>query len=81
MADRRCGRRGLQQRAHAGVVSGYDKNNESRNGTIVSQITAAQYASRFKANPFDIVLVHFGGADILRGIAPATVMSVVPVVF
>jgi lysophospholipase L1-like esterase len=55
-------------------VPGYDRNNESRNGTIVSQITAAQYASRFKANPPDIVLVHFGGADILRGIAPATVM-------
>jgi lysophospholipase L1-like esterase len=55
-------------------VPGYDRNNESRNGTIVSEITAAQYASRFRANPPDIVLVHFGGADILRGIEPAKVM-------
>ena len=55
-------------------VPGYDKNDESRNGTIVSDITAAEYNSRFKANPPDIVLVHFGGADILQGIAPAKVI-------
>jgi hypothetical protein len=55
-------------------VPGYDRDDESRNGTVVSEITAAQYASRFRANPPDIVLVHFGGADILRGIPPARVI-------
>jgi lysophospholipase L1-like esterase len=55
-------------------VPGYDKDDESRNGTIVSDISAAEYNSRFKAHPPDIVLVHFGGADILRGIAPARVI-------
>ena len=55
-------------------VPGYDKHDESRNGTIVSDIPVAEYASRFKANPPDIVLVHFGGADILRGIPPAQVI-------
>jgi hypothetical protein len=55
-------------------VPGYDRDDESRPGTIVSGITAAQYASRFRANPPDIVLVHFGGADILQGIAPSRVI-------
>jgi acyl-CoA thioesterase I len=55
-------------------VPGYDRDDESRNGTIVSDISAAEYNSRFKAHPPDIVLVHFGGADILRGIAPARVI-------
>ena len=55
-------------------VPGYDRDDESRPGTIVSDITAAQYASRFRAHPPDIVLVHFGGADILRGIPPARVI-------
>jgi hypothetical protein len=55
-------------------VPGYDRDDESRPGTIVSEITAAQYASRFRAHPPDIVLVHFGGADILQGIAPDKVI-------
>jgi len=55
-------------------VPGYDKDDESRNGTIVSDITAAQFNMRFKANPPDIVLVHFGGADLLQGIAPDKVI-------
>jgi lysophospholipase L1-like esterase len=55
-------------------VPGYDKDDESRNGTIVSDITAAQYAMRFRAHPPDIVLVHFGGADLLQGIAPDKVV-------
>jgi lysophospholipase L1-like esterase len=55
-------------------VPGYDKDDESRSGTIVTDITAAEYNSRFKAHPPDIVLVHFGGADILQGIAPSRVI-------
>jgi len=55
-------------------VPGYDKDDESRNGTIVTDITAAEYTARFKAHPPDIVLVHFGGADLLQGIAPSKVI-------
>jgi hypothetical protein len=55
-------------------VAGYDKDDESRSGTIVTDITAAQYKMRFSANVPDIVLVHFGGADILQGIAPEKVI-------
>ena len=56
-------------------VPGYDRDDESRNGTIVSQLSAAEFNRRFKANPPDIVLVHFGGADVLQNIATARVVE------
>jgi acyl-CoA thioesterase-1 len=55
-------------------VPGYDKDDESESGTIVTGISADEYTRRFKAHPADIVLVHFGGADLLQGIAPAKVI-------
>jgi hypothetical protein len=56
------------------AVPGYDKDDESESGTIVTGISADEYLRRFKAHPPDIVLVHFGGADLLQGIAPAKVI-------
>jgi hypothetical protein len=46
-------------------VSGYDKDLQAASGTIVSNLTAAQFAGWFQAHPPDIVLAHFGGADLL----------------
>jgi lysophospholipase L1-like esterase len=56
-------------------VPGYDKDSESRSGTIVTGITAAQWTERFKAHPPDMVLMHIGGADLLQNIAPAKVIQ------
>jgi hypothetical protein len=56
-------------------VPGYDKDSESRSGTIVTGISASQWTERFKAHPPDIVLMHIGGADLLDDIAPAKVIQ------
>ena len=46
-------------------VAGYDKDLQAQSGIIVSNLTAAQFAGWFQAHPPDIVLAHFGGADLL----------------
>jgi lysophospholipase L1-like esterase len=56
-------------------VPGYDKDSESRSGTVVTSISAATWTERFKAHPPDIVLMHIGGADLLQNIAPARVLE------
>ena len=49
-------------------VPGYDKDLQAQSGTIVSNLTAEQFAGWFQAHPPDIVLAHFGGADLLANL-------------
>jgi hypothetical protein len=49
-------------------VAGYDKNCEAQAGTIFTSLSANDLATRFKANPPDIVLVHIAGADARNGV-------------
>jgi len=65
---------GSQQDGPDCGVPGYDRHDESRSGTVVSDIAVEEFARRFGANPPDVVLVHFGGADLLRGIEAEVVM-------
>ncbi|HVZ71722.1 MAG TPA: hypothetical protein VHJ20_05045 [Polyangia bacterium] len=46
-------------------VPGYDKDLQAMNGMIVTGVPASTYAGWFKAHTPDIILQHFGGADIL----------------
>ena len=46
-------------------VPGYDKDLQAKSGTIVSDLTAGDFAGWFQAHPPQIVLAHFGGADLL----------------
>jgi acyl-CoA thioesterase-1 len=55
-------------------TDGYDMDDESKSGTIVSGISADEFTSRFKANVPDIVLVHVGGGDLLQNIPPSKVI-------
>jgi hypothetical protein len=46
-------------------VPGYDMHVQAQDGIIISNLPASTYAGWFKANPPDIILMHFGGADLL----------------
>jgi hypothetical protein len=56
-------------------VAGYDKDVEAAPGTIITGFSANDFATRYKANPPDIVLVHVGGADAREGIAPTKILA------
>ena len=55
---------GVTDGPDCGVV-GYDKDVQAQSGTIVTNLTAAQLSGWFQAHPPQIVLAHFGGADLL----------------
>jgi hypothetical protein len=46
-------------------VPGYDMNLQAQSGIIISTLPASTYAGWFEAHPPDIILMHFGGADLL----------------
>ncbi len=46
-------------------VAGYDKDLQAQSGIIVSNLPASKYQEWFTAHPPDIILMHFGGADLL----------------
>lgn len=46
-------------------VPGYDMHVQAQDGIIISNLPASTYAGWFKANPPDVILMHFGGADLL----------------
>lgn len=48
-------------------VAGYDKDVEAQAGTIFTSFSANDFATKFKANPPQIVLVHVAGADARNG--------------
>lgn len=50
------------------AVPGYDKDLRATSGTIVTNLTAEQFAGWFTAHPPDALLVHFGGADLLQNL-------------
>jgi hypothetical protein len=56
-------------------VMGYDKDVEAAPGTIITGFSAGDFATRYKANPPDIVLVHVGGADAREGIAISKILD------
>jgi hypothetical protein len=57
-------------------VAGYDKDLQAENGIVITNLPASTYAGWFKA-PFtpQIILMHFGGADILADMPVAGVMN------
>lgn len=56
-------------------VAGYDKDLQAQSGIIISNLPASQYADWFTAHPPDIILMHFGGADILKNMPVDGVMK------
>lgn len=55
-----------------GVTSGpdcgvpdYDKDLQAKSGIIISDLKASDYAGWFQAHPPRVILMHFGGADLL----------------
>lgn len=56
-------------------VPGYDKDVEAQPGTIITGFSANDFATRFKAHPPDIVLVHVGGADARNGVPIPKILS------
>ena len=46
-------------------VPGYDMDDESHSGIIITTVPASTFLAEFEAHPPQIVLQHFGGADIL----------------
>ncbi len=61
-------------------VPNYEKACQAMPGTMVASISAATYHSWFAANPPDIVLQHFGGADVMAGVDPAKVIAAYSVI-
>jgi hypothetical protein len=61
-------------------VPNYEKACQAMPGTMVASVSAATYHSWFAANPPDIVLQHFGGADVMAGVDPAKVIAAYSVV-
>jgi hypothetical protein len=47
------------------VVGWNDKQLQAMNGMIITGVPASTYLGWFMANPPDVILMHFGGADIL----------------
>jgi hypothetical protein len=56
-------------------VPGYDEDLQAQSGIIVSNLPASTYAGWFKAHPPDVILMHFGGADLLANMPIAGVMN------
>jgi hypothetical protein len=49
-------------------VAGYDQDLRAQSGIIVSDVPAEQFAAWFGAYPARIILMHFGGADLLSNL-------------
>jgi hypothetical protein len=47
-------------------VAGYDKDLQAQSGIIISNLPASKFQEWFTAHPPDIILMHFGGADLLN---------------
>ena len=47
-------------------VAGYDKDLQAQSGIIISNLMASQFAGWFSAHPPQVILMHFGGADLLN---------------
>jgi len=56
-------------------VPGYDKHVQAQSGIVISNLPASTYAGWFKANQPQIILMHFGGADLLANMPVAGVMK------
>jgi lysophospholipase L1-like esterase len=50
---------------NCGVVGWNDTALQAMGGIMITGIPASTYLGWFKANPPDIILMHFGGADLL----------------
>jgi hypothetical protein len=46
-------------------VTGYDKDLQAESGIIISNLSASDFAGWFNAHPPQVILMHFGGADLL----------------
>jgi hypothetical protein len=57
------------------VVGWNDKALQAMNGIVITNIPLSTYLGWFMANPPDIILMHFGGADILNGLPVDGVMK------
>jgi hypothetical protein len=57
------------------VVGWNDTQLQAMSGIIITNITTATYLSWFMANPPDIILMHFGGADLLAAMPIDGVMK------
>jgi acyl-CoA thioesterase I len=49
-------------------VPGYDMDLRAQSGIIISDVSSEQFATWFAAHPPQVVLMHFGGADLLNGL-------------
>jgi hypothetical protein len=56
-------------------VGMFDSDLQAMSGIIITDIPGSTYAAWFKANTPDVVLMHFGGADLLSGKPIAGVMK------
>jgi hypothetical protein len=56
-------------------VPGYDKDLRAESGIIISNLPASKYQEWFTAHPPDIILMHFGGADLLKNMPVDGVMK------
>lgn len=56
-------------------VTGYDKDLQAQSGLIVSNLPASKFQEWFTAHPPDIILMHFGGADLLANMPVAGVLD------
>ncbi len=56
-------------------VPGYDMDVQAQSGIIITNLPASTYAGWFKAHPPDIILMHFGGADLLANMPIDGVMK------
>jgi hypothetical protein len=56
-------------------VPGYDMDLQAMSGIIITNIPASTYAGWFKANPPQVILMHFGGADLLANMPIDGVMK------
>jgi lysophospholipase L1-like esterase len=56
------------------VMGWNDTQLQAMSGNIITDITSATYLSWFQANPPDVILMHFGGADLLADKPIAGVM-------
>ena len=57
------------------VVGWNDTQLQAMSGIIITNITTSTYLSWFMANPPDVILMHFGGADLLSGMPIDGVMK------
>jgi hypothetical protein len=67
---------GQQSGGPSCTVMGWTDNKlQAMSGNIITNISSATYLSWFKANPPDMILMHFGGADLLSGMPIDGVMK------